>query len=163
MKSRQTGLVTVEFAVIGLLLITLILGIMEFSRTFFVWTALPAATRRGARVAAVCPVNHVAIERITVFNAPGDAGTSPIIDGLGTGNVDVEYLNISGSALDCGGLDDCAGTDFTRIRYVRVSITGFQHSLLLPPPFNLTFTAPGFETTLPRESLGVVPDVGTQC
>jgi hypothetical protein len=163
MKSRQTGLVTVEFAIIGLLLMTLTLGIMEFSRAFFVWNAVTEATRRGARVAAVCPVNHVAIERITIFNGPGDAGASPIIAGLGTGNVDVEYLDRAGSALDCGGLDDCAGADFTRIRYVRVGISGFQHSLLLPPPFNLTFTAPGFETTLPRESLGVVPDVGTQC
>ena len=163
MNKRQSGLVTVEFAIIGLLLMTLLLGIVEFSRAFFVWNAITEATRRGARVAAVCPIDHASIERIAIFNGPADGDTSSIIAGLATANIDVAYLDINGAPLDCGGADDCAGTDFTRIRYVRVSITGFQHSLLLPPPFDVTFTAPGFETTLPRESFGVVPDVGTQC
>jgi hypothetical protein len=163
MNKRQKGLATVEFALIGLLLMTLLFGIMELSRAFFVWNALTEATRRGARVAAVCPVGDVSIARITLFNGPADAGSSPIIAGLDTSNVNVQYLDATGTPLDCGGADDCAGADFTRIGYVRVGISGFQHSLLLPPPFDLTFDVPPFETTLPRESLGVVPGVGTQC
>jgi Flp pilus assembly protein TadG len=148
-RRAQTGITTVEFAIIGLVAIIVLLGVLEFSRLMFVANALNEATRRGARMAAVCPLNDPAIAQVTVFNAPGGTGTSPVVSGLATSNVQVEYLNGAGVAT----------ATYEAIRFVRVSITGFQHTLLIPV-FGQTFTTQGYPTTLPRESLGV-PRVGT--
>ena len=147
MKTRQKGITTVEFAIIGALFFVLVLGVIEFGRMLFVWSTLTEAARRGARVAAVCPVNHPAIARIAVFNDQSTDGASPILAGLSSGNVTVEYLDANGSVTG----------NFVDIRYVRVRITGYQHTLLIPF-FNSVFNAPQAVTTLPSESLGAVPD-----
>ncbi|WP_045226560.1 TadE/TadG family type IV pilus assembly protein [Methyloterricola oryzae] len=152
---RQRGLHTVEFALVGGLFFVLLFGAIEFGRALFVWNTLSEATRRGARLAAVCPLNHPSIANVTVFNAPASSGDSALLHGLDTGNVVTEYLDEGGAVT--GVPDD--------IRFVRVRITGYRH-LLLIPYFNLTLNAPEFATTLPRESLGAVPDAGggsSQC
>jgi hypothetical protein len=83
-----------------------------------------------------------------VFNAPGGGANSPIVGGLNTANVAVEYLTQTGATT----------ATFGEISFVRVRIVGFQHQLLVPV-FGLTFALPEFPSTLPRESLGV-PRVG---
>nr|WP_305907145.1 TadE family protein [Methylomarinum sp. Ch1-1]MDP4519872.1 pilus assembly protein [Methylomarinum sp. Ch1-1] len=57
MRKLQRGASMVEFALIALVFFTLIFGIIEFARVMFVYNTLVEATRRGARVAAVCPVS----------------------------------------------------------------------------------------------------------
>lgn len=162
MRRRNAGAASVEFAAFGVLTLLLVFGVMEFARAFFVFNTLTEATRRGVRVAVVCPIDDPTIKRITIFNDSVTPGASPALSGLTTANVLVNYLDINGNLLDCGALD-CTGADFTRIRYVQVAITGYQHTLLLPAPFGSTFAVPAFESTLPRESLGVVPNVGSVC
>lgn len=169
MKMRQKGLTTVEFAIIGALFFIVLFGVIEFGRMLFVWNTLTEATRRGARVAAVCPVNHPAIARKTVFNDENTDGSSPILSNLSTDDVEVQYLEDDGDVI----ADPVA--NFSDIAYVRVSISGgsdgvagYQHDLLvlpaLIPGLTGTLTAPEFETTLPRESLGVVPGIAEpQC
>lgn len=147
MKHHQLGLTTVEFAIIGLLFFIVLFGVIEVGRLLFTWNTLAEATRRGVRLAAVCPVSHASIARVTVFNNPGTAGDSPILPGLSTANVQVQYLDQTGAPT---------GT-FANIRYVRVSITGYQHQLIIPV-VGTTITAPPFAATLPRESLGAVPN-----
>ena len=73
--NRQKGTTTVEFAVVAALLLTLLFGVIEVGRAMFVWNTLNEATRRGARVAAVCPVDHASVARVTIFGEPlgGDA------------------------------------------------------------------------------------------
>ena len=118
------------------------------------------------RVAVVCPVNDPAISNVTVFNDDTTSGPSALLPGLSTANVAVDYLDAGGNTLDCTGCncdDTCGDPPFVSIKYVQVGINNYQHSLLLPPPFNVTLTLPAFTSTLPRESLGVVPGVGTQC
>ena len=61
MKNSQQGTTTVEFAILASVLFVLIFGVIEIGRAFFVWNSLAEATRRGARIAAVCPVNHGSI------------------------------------------------------------------------------------------------------
>lgn len=157
MKSRQNGMTSVEFAVIGTVLLLVIFAVIETGRLMWVWETLTEATRRGARVAAVCPVNHAGIANMTVFNAPDTGGESAILNGLTTGNVVVEYLD-GGSVL----LGAPANDDWCDIEYVRVRIAGFTHQVLIPF-VEITLDAPEFETTLPAESLGLVPGVGYQC
>lgn len=145
----QAGTTSVEFAIVGLVAMMVLFAVIEFSRLVFVSGSLREATRRGVRMAVVCPINDPAIAQVALFNGPGGSGTSPLVSGLGPGNIAVDYLGITGAPT----------ATFDEIRYVRVRIANYQHRFLVPM-FNLTFTMPGFPTTMPRESLGV-PRVGT--
>lgn len=169
MKSRQTGLTTVEFAIVGALFFIVLFGVLEFARLLFTWNTLDEATRRGARIAAVCrppppystgDVN--AIKCATIFepldnqqtcsNACTADTASPILSGLTAKHVDVKYLNSDGAT---------EAANLGAIRYVKVSIktdATVHYELPLSIPFlDLKPWAPSFETTLPRESLGFIP------
>lgn len=157
MKNKVKGVTTVEFALVGGLFFLVLFGILEFGRLLFVWNTLTEATRRGARIAAVCPVNHSAIANIAVLDRPTGGGSSPILPGLSTANVELRYLDVDGIPIVT------PVANFTAIRYVRVRIVGYSHNMIIPM-FTPLLNAPPFQTTLPRESLGV-PRVGAgpQC
>lgn len=142
MVRHQRGTTTVEFAIVGALLITIMLAVIEFGRTVFTLSVMNEGTRRGARVAAVCPINDPAIAQATAFAS---------LPGMTTQNVTVEYLN------QTGGIVGNPVADFSQIRYVRVRIVSYQYQMWIPF-LDLAFTAPDFPTTLPRESLGVPRD-----
>ena len=130
---------------VGMVTMIALFSVIEVARAFFVLNALDEATRRGARVAAVCPVNDPAIGEITVFNTSGGGAASPLLPGLSTGNVAVEYLDGGGATVaDPNG-------NYADIAYVRVRIVNFQHTLIIPM-FLRTFTTPDFAATLPRGS-----------
>ena len=153
---RQTGVTAVEFAVVGLLLLIVLFAVFEVARAFYVFNALNEATRRGARMAAVCPINDPAISEIAIFNTSGGGTSSSIISNLSTANVDVSYLDLNGVPVS----DPIA--DFSDIWYVRVAVVGFNHQMRIPTLFR-TIPSPDFQTTLPRESLGVSRDGITPC
>ncbi len=138
----------VEFAIVGALTLTMIFGILEIGRAIFVANALTEATRRGARMAAVCPIDDPAIAEVATFNVPGGGATSPIVSGLDTSDFTLEYLDRNGAVLAD------PNTNFGLIGYVRLRVVNFNHELLIPFA-NYTFTMPQFVTTLPRESLGI--------
>lgn len=143
MKGRfDKGITTVEFAIIGLLLMILVFGVIEFGRALFVMNMLTEATRRGARLAAVCPVGDPAPANSAAFT------NGPMVAGLTPANVQVRYLDVNGAPIA-----NAAG-NFGAIRYVSVSIVGFSQQLFIPA-FALSIPMSGFNTTLPRESLGV--------
>jgi hypothetical protein len=144
---RQRGTTTVEFAFIGATALIVLFAAIEVGRALFVVNALNESTRRGARMAAVCPLNDPAIAEVALFNTPGGGSASPVIGGLTAANVLVEYLGANG---------DPTGT-FNNIRFVRVRIVDFQHQMLIPFA-SYIFTAPPSATTLPRESLGIPRD-----
>ncbi len=144
-RARQSGLATVEFALVAFVLFMLIFAVIEFSRGFFVVSALDEATRRGARMAVVCPINDPAIFQAAAFG-------NTLIPDLDATDISVEYLDDSGGVV--GNPADPAG--FRLIRYVRVRVVGYQHQLMIPLASALApFTMPEFATVLPRESLGV--------
>ena len=153
---RQRGITTVEVAIVGLLAMITLFGVLETGRLLFVFNVLDEATRRGARVAAVCQLNDAAIAEITVFNPSGGGAASSLLAGLTTGNVVVQYLDQGGNILG-----NPTGS-FGLIRFVRVSITGFTHQVMIPL-FAQIFTTPNFATTIPRESLGVWPGGFSPC
>jgi Flp pilus assembly protein TadG len=139
MKRRQTGATTVEFAIVGALLILIMLTVIEFGRALFSFSALSEGTRRGARVAAVCPLNDPAIAKAATFVS---------MPGLTTSNVTTEYLNENGAVIA-----NPAG-NFLSITYVRVRIVNYQYQMLIPF-LNIGALTPSFATTFPKESLGV--------
>jgi len=144
-KHRQHGLSTVEFSIVAVVLFMLIFGVIEVGRAFFVASALDEATRRGARMAAVCPVNDPAIAQAAAFD-------SALIPGLDNTDIVVEYLDESAGVVP--NPTDPAG--FITIRFVRVRVVGFQHQMFVPLVTPLSqFTMPEYATLLPRESLGI--------
>ena len=79
-RRRQSGVAVVEFAIVGALALILIFAVLEIARAFFVANALTEATRRGARMAVVCPVNDPAIAQVATFNAPGAGNATSCCD-----------------------------------------------------------------------------------
>ena len=146
--TRQKGIALVEFAIVGAIALMMIFAVLEIARAIFVANALTEATRRGARMAAVCPINDPAIAQVATFNAPGAGNTSPIVRYLDTSDFVLEYLDRAGNVI--GSPDD----NFVAIRYIQLRVVNFEHELLFPFA-NITFTMPEFSTRLPRESLGV--------
>jgi hypothetical protein len=149
--TRQKGVTTVEMAIIATVMFTTVFAVLEVGRAMFVYNALEEATRRGARMAAVCQLNDGAIADIAVFNASGVGAKSSVVHGLRTDHIAVEYLQANGAVIG-----NPSG-NYGAIEYVRVRLQGFAHQLFIPG-FTGVFQTPQFETTLPRESLGVTRD-----
>ncbi|HEX2494325.1 MAG TPA: TadE family protein [Steroidobacter sp.] len=149
MRNRQSGITTVEFAIIGALFFVLLFGVIEFGRALFVANALSEGTRRGARMAAVCPVGDPRPAQVAIFaDGEGISLIAPLA--VTTANVEVSYLDAAG-----GVIVDTA-TNYAAIRYVSVRIVGYTHQMLIPfirPSFQMS----AFTATLPIESLGYSP------
>ncbi len=149
---RQHGATTVVFAIVGLVLMVMIFGVLEVGRAYYTAAMLEEVTRRGARLAAVCPVNDPAIPRLAIFNASTDASNSAFITGLSPANVTIDYID-GNNAVVANPTDP---SDFLTIRYVRARITGFTYQLSVPFVSGIaTLPMPDFAYLLPRESLGV--------
>ena len=153
---KQRGTAAVEFALVAAVVLTVLFAVFEVTRLFFVANALEEATRRGARVAAVCQVNDPAIREIALFNNSGGGGVSPLVWGLTTANIRVDYVSNDGNVVA-----DPVGS-FIDIDAVRVSIQNYQHDLIIPF-FARSISMPTFATTIPRESLGVTREGFTAC
>ncbi|WP_116808985.1 TadE/TadG family type IV pilus assembly protein [Steroidobacter cummioxidans] len=150
MRRRQQGVTCVEFAIVGAVLFTLIFGVIEFGRALFVANALAESTRRGARVAAVCPVGDSAPAQVAIFATAN--GTSRIAPDLTTGHVVVSYLDQAGVPL----ANPTEPGNYAQIRYVRVRIVDYTMRMLIP--FVMPeFLMPAFTATVPRESFGYSP------
>jgi Flp pilus assembly protein TadG len=148
MRRLQHGLTCVEFAIVGAVLFIVMFGVIEFGRALFIANALAESTRRGARVAAICPVGDPGPARVAIFAT--NNGSSLIAPGLTTDNVVVSYLDQAGAPLG-----NPVGS-YAAIRYVRVQIVDYSIQLLIP--FVMPeFLMPAFTATLPIESLGYSP------
>ena len=148
MRRCERGITTIEFAIVGAVFFMVLFAIIEFGRALFVANALSESTRRGARVAAICPVGDPGPAQVAIL--AGADGRSRIAPALTTANVIVSYLDQAGGTVANPGANSSA------IRYVRVSITAYTQRLLIP--FVMPeFLMPAFTATLPIESLGYSP------
>ena len=128
---KQRGVAAVEFALIAVVLFTLLIGIMEFSRVLHYWNTATEATRLGARLAVVCDQDAAAVK----------TKMQTMLGILSSSNISVEYIG-----------EDGGGCDPDTCRSVTVSITGLTISTFVPlVPLNINM--PPFSTTLPRESM----------
>ena len=159
-KHYQKGAETVEFAIIALLFFAILFAIIEFGRAMFVWNALTEATRRGARMAVVCPYQSPIPKQVAIFDVDwftDTLGASPIIAGLTPEMINVSYFDKTGIPT----------ADQTLINFVQVSIdvspdAGYQHRLIIPlwgRPITFSPATVAFTTTLYSESLGAVPTI----
>ena len=154
-RRQQAGLTTVEFAIVSTVIMILLIGVLEIGRAFFVYASLEEVARRGARLAAVCPINDPAIRQVAAFNPRGDNTNSQIVPALMPADLQVEYLDANGAAL----ANPADPAVFILIRYVRVTLVGFQPQTFIPFLAGIAnFTMPTFSATIPRESLGIPRD-----
>jgi len=157
-RKHMRGTYIVEFSFIGLLVFTLLFGVVEMGRLYFTVNALDEAVRRGTRLAAVCNISDPVVLRRAIFNAAGDAGTSQLIGNLATTNLTLSYLDVNGAVV-ANPADTSGANGFRAIRYVRLSLQNFVFNLFIPG-FGVPITLPAFRATLPRESLGRHSDSG---
>ncbi|MBD9603802.1 pilus assembly protein [Pseudomonas sp. PDM10] len=150
-RKGMRGTYSVEFAIVGLLVFTLLFGVLEMGRLYFTMNALDEAVRRGARLAAVCNISDPVVLQRAIFNASGDTGASQLIGNLNTSNLTLTYLDANGALVANPGT-----TGFRAIRYVQLSLQNFIFNLFIPG-FGVPITLPVFRATLPRESLGRNP------
>jgi len=153
MKTRQAGITTVEFAVVGLVLMIIIFAVVEFARAMWVANALTEVTRRAARVATVCPVNDPRAVQVGLFSDEFGSGT--IVNGVTSDNILIEYLDEAGGQVVVPGRGSAGFEEaFLQIRYVRARLVNYEHRLIIPLLLP-SFPMPGFDAILPRESLGI--------
>lgn len=138
--TRQRGAVAVEFALLSaFFLITLLVGIVEVGRAFFIYNAGTEATRLGARVAVVCDVSA---SQWSAIRAQMSRHTGGI---LGAESFAIDY-----TPAGCGSGKPC------RSLTVRVvDGTSFRTAIPFVP---LTWSLPPIATTLPTESLDSTGD-----
>jgi hypothetical protein len=136
----QRGTTTVEFAIVGAVVLTLLFTIIELGRILFTLNMLDEGARRATRVAAVCAVGDSAIADAAVFVG---------LPGISTSNVVTEYLDEDGAPLG-----DPAGGDRQSIKYVHVRIVNYSFPVAIPF-VAMSFTPPEISSILPSESLGV--------
>lgn len=128
-RTTQRGIVAVEFALVSIILFTLLIGIMEMGRMLFYWNSATEATRLGARVAVVCDVNDAGIKsRMTAI--------FPAIDAA---DIRVAYLP-----------DACDATSCTHVTVSIAQAAPLHTSIPFVP---LLLMMPSSSTTLPRESM----------
>lgn len=142
-RQRMRGMYTVEFAIIGLLLFTLLFGVLEMGRLYFTVNALNEVVRRGARLAAVCDIRDMVILHRAIFNAATDSGPSDLIATLTPAHLTLSYMDENGATV----------TNPDDIGYVQMRVENFPFELLIPG-FHGVFNLPTFRSTIPRESLG---------
>ncbi len=154
---HQQGVAAVEFAIVAMLLFSLLFGIMEFGRLFFVFNSVQEVTRRAAREAVVRrPDQQSTVKNLALFGASSlPAGAEITAD-----SISIDYLNQSGGISD--PIPDTPGENITEclnhtnscIAYVRVSITGVTYAPMVSlfPYFNVPI--PASTVIMPAESLG---------
>jgi len=133
--NRQGGAAVVEFALIVILLITLLFGMIELGRALFTWNSAVDATRRGARMASIAAIG----DKDTVL-----AAMRLSMPELTAADVNIEYSTDG----DFPGTACVRGT----CRFVRVSV----NYVFVPAVFFLPakINMPPLYTTSPVEALG---------
>jgi Flp pilus assembly protein TadG len=148
------GSTAVEFAIVASTLLLTIFIVIDLSRLVYLRMTLEEGVRRGARLAAVCPIGDPWPARAAVLADPAAQGAA--IPAAGLSNVSIQYLNADGAVI----ANPVAS--FTSIALVRVSLLNVQTPLLVPFVSGV-FAPTNVSSTAGAESLGVSPTAVTPC
>jgi|APLak6261691555_1056199.scaffolds.fasta_scaffold00405_5 Flp pilus assembly protein TadG len=158
----QRGVAAVEFAIIAMLLFTVLFGILELGRLFYVFNSVQEVTRRAAREAVVrwavdSTSEEDEIKRLALFgataNLPAGAEITPA-------RITIEYLNGNRAILTTfpdspsDNITECLSGPTGCIAYVRVSITGATYAPMVSLFPYLRVPIPASTVTMPAESMG---------
>jgi Flp pilus assembly protein TadG len=101
LRNCERGNAMVEFAISGGVLFSLMFGTFQFGYTFYIYDGLQAAVRAGTRYActrtyksrdAACIAKVTdSVKNMVVYGDPAATSGTPIVRGLATSNVNVNY------------------------------------------------------------------------
>ena len=133
----ERGATLVEFSIAASFFFVALFGVLEIARMLWTYNAVADGVRQGARYASLNAANATNVQNVVVYGTP-TAGTSPIVYGLTTAQVNVVYTNF--------GVNQ--GT-------VAVSVNGYTFSFLVfPNVFGSSLTFPEYQVTMKGESAG---------
>lgn len=163
----QKGAETLELVVIFPIFFVLIIFVFEIARALYVWNLLDEATRRGARIAVVCPNGYEAgkayfedyVKNAAAFDVLDGSGISPLVHGLTRDDFEVKYYDLNGVEVDSETVTSEEEANIKDIKLAKVWLK--QGSYQFDPILDLfgePFSAPEFTTILYAESKGAVPN-----
>lgn len=170
---RQAGATAVEFAIVAMLFLTLLLGILEFGRLFYVANTLQEVTRRAAREQVVTWVTETANnQRFAVFGSGSGVVTLPAGAEVTSAMVTISFHGSLDDALDnddpisglgsdpVANVNNCLLLNNQCIRYIRVSLEDAEgeaiHYAPMIPLFSfLDIPLPGSTVVMPAEAMGL--------
>lgn len=140
-NAKQSGATIIEFSLVLLLFLMFTLGILDFSRMLFMWSAANEATRAGARYAVVCDPTG------------GQADVLARMQGV---LPQIASINVAWTPSSC---------DPTTCIGVTVSITNLNFRWISPIPgfASPLIPMPGFSTFLTREVMRQDPNSNAIC
>jgi Flp pilus assembly protein TadG len=143
---NERGAALMEFAIVATVFLTALFGVIEFGRLLWTHNALRDAARRGARYAAVRKndaASQTAVKKMIVYGDPNanPATAKPVVNGLSTSNVVLEYQNYNGIQLSSRAT---------------VEITGMTFNFAVPL-VGTSISLPAYRTSSVGESAGNVP------
>jgi len=141
-KRGQQGATIAEFALVLTLYLTFLLGITDFGRMLFTWSAASEATRAGARYAVVCDD--------TTKNASVVAKMRVLLPQISTAST--TWSPSGCTAATCLGVT----VTITSLNYQWISPIA-KAAALAPIPM------PSFSTYLPREIMRQDPQSASIC
>lgn len=145
---RESGINTVEFAIVSAAFFLILFGALEMSRLLFVWNTLDSITQRTARLAAVCPLNHASVKSVGMYGNSG--GGTGVLRDFTAENLLITYRDESGTAT----------ANPLTTRFVEVQIVGYTIDLAIPFVEATGLLSPSFRHVVSAESLGRNPDTG---
>ena len=171
LRHQLRGAAAVEFALVAMLFFTLLFGILEFGRLFYLYNTVQEVTRHAAREAVIRWVDNSSsspAKSLALFGGSLPAGAE-----ITAANINIEYLTASGGTPSpfpgnaADNISACLSGASGCIALVRVSIIGASGSSCPVPnaakacyrpmiglfPF-LSVPIPASTVTMPAESLG---------
>ena len=175
----QHGVAAVEFALVTLFVFfPLLLGILEFGRTMYIWNTVQEITRHAAREAVVTDFKNASAMNLIRQNAVfrSNAGSLPAGPEITDGSVAISYLNLNLDIVDPSttcpvkNINTCLTNpaDSTCIRFVQARVcqvgTGTANACI-PVKYSpmvglfsfLNIDIPSSPVVMPVESLGFRP------
>jgi Flp pilus assembly protein TadG len=106
-KNSQGGNVLIEFALGSILLVTMFTGTFRYGYSFYLYNTLESSVRAGAQFAQQAAYGSATtdlpscyadpIRNIVIYGDPNATSGTPLLPGLGTGNVSVTMTFSSGA------------------------------------------------------------------
>ena len=179
----QKGVAAIEFALVSLFIFfPLLIGILEFGRTMYIWNTVQEITRHAARDAVVTDFTNTNAMNLVRQNAifRTSAGSLPAGPEISDTSIAISYLNLNLGVVDSTAtcpvknISTCLTNPASSscIRFVQASVcqagTG-QTNACVPVKFSpivslfsfLNINIPPSTVVMPAESLGFRPNATT--